>query len=222
MSEPISPPKKDKLIFRPEEAKAALDGWLVHSHKGRDRHDRAARRMDSYRYVLGVPVVVLSAVVGTSVITDLQETVEWGIYLVGLLAIASASLAGIQTSFNYSERAEKHRIAGVKYKAIIREIEETSSKILEHLNKADRETPIGKFKIDDKEIDIHSYLSKLRIRLDRLEDEAPVVPQEIYDQIEDEYKNKVRHVKTVWELYQSNAASGKTPSEFERVDKGHD
>jgi hypothetical protein len=140
MSKPISQPEKDKVIFRPEEVIAVLDGWLVHSHKGRDIHDRAARRTDGYRYVLGVPVVVLFAVVGTSVITDLQETVEWGIYLVGLLAIASASLAGIQTSFNYSERAEKHRTAGVKYKAIIREIEETLSEILQYLNKVGKET----------------------------------------------------------------------------------
>jgi hypothetical protein len=211
MSTSISPPEKDKsekgkLIFRPEEVIAVLDGWLVHSHKGRDRHDRAARRADGYRYVLGVPVVVLSAVVGTSVITDLQETVEWGIYLVGLLAIAAASLAGIQTSFNYPERAEKHRIAGVKYKAIIREIEETLSEILQYLSKVGKETPIGKFKIDDKEIDIHIYLSDLRIRLDRLEEETPVVPQGIYNQIEEQYKNKVSYVKTVWELYQSNPA----------------
>jgi hypothetical protein len=180
---------KPKTIFRPEEVVAVLDGWLLHSHKGRDRHDEAARRMDSYRYVLGVPAVVLSAAVGTSVIADLQERVEWGVYLVGLLAIASASLAGIQTSFNYSERADKHRIAGVKYKAIIREIEDTLSKILE--------TPIDKVKIGDKEMDIHAYLSDLKNRLDKLEEEAPVVPQQIYDQIQKEYDNK-RVVKTVW------------------------
>jgi hypothetical protein len=180
-----------------------LDGGLLHSHKGRDRHDRAARRMDNYRYVLGLPAVVLSAAVGTTIITDLQKTVEWGIYLVGLLAIASASLAGIQTSFNYSERAEKHRIAGVKYKAIIREIEETLSKIYnEHLNKGGKETPIGQFKIDEnREIDICVYLSNLRLRLDKLEEEAPVVPQRIYDQIEKEYRDKkVCTVKTAWEL----------------------
>jgi hypothetical protein len=93
-------------------------------------------------------------------------------------------LAGIQTSFNYSERAEKRRIAGVKYKAIIREIEETLSEIHVYLKKVGKETDIGKFKIDEKEIDIHVYLSDLRNRLDKLEEEAPVVPQGIYHEIE--------------------------------------
>jgi hypothetical protein len=189
-----------KPIFRPEKSKEVLKGWHVHCCKFRDIHDQAARRMDNYRYLLGIPGVILSAAVGTSVISNLEGTVEWGIYLVGLLAIASASLAGIQTSFNYPERAEKHRITGVKYKAIIREIEDNFSEIKEHEHPTGEERSIVKVKINGKEIDVHDYLDDLKNRLDTLEVEAPVAPQRIYDRIDNCYKKNARFVKTVEEL----------------------
>jgi len=61
-------------IFEPDNPNELLRGWLLHAHKGRDRHDLAARRCDRQRYLLGIPATIFSAIVGTSTFAALQET----------------------------------------------------------------------------------------------------------------------------------------------------
>jgi hypothetical protein len=64
-------------------------------------------------YLLGVPVVVLTTFVGTSVFATLQEDVNTSLrILVGAVSVFAAVLASLQTFLRYPERAEKHRIAG--------------------------------------------------------------------------------------------------------------
>ena len=38
-----------KKLFEPANREELLRGWLLHAHKGRGRHDFAARRNDTYR-----------------------------------------------------------------------------------------------------------------------------------------------------------------------------
>ncbi len=159
-------------IFEPLEPREALRGWLRHAHKGRDRHDEAARRYDQYRYWLGVPAVIFSAVVGTAVFASLGTTVDTLVkIIVGLISVTAAVLSSLQTFFNFADLAERHRAAGVRYKNIIRELEQAFTESPEWLReKAD-------------------WMSDLRRRLDELELEAPVVPKAIYDRIEQRYKS---------------------------------
>jgi hypothetical protein len=163
-----------KKIFEPANREELLRGWLLHAHKGRDRHDLAARRNDTYRYWLGVPNFILSAVVGTSVFASLNTQVDTSLKIVlGLVSIISAILASLQTFYNFAGLAESHRVAGVKYKAIIRELEQILTQPLKQLpEKAD-------------------YLNDLRKRLDDLELEAPVVPEGIYRRVEDRYEGVI-------------------------------
>ena len=89
-----------KKLFEPANREELLRGWLLHAHKGRDRHDLAARRNDTLRYWLGVPTVILSAVVGTSVFASLGAQVDTSLKIViGLVSITSAVLASLQNSF---------------------------------------------------------------------------------------------------------------------------
>jgi hypothetical protein len=163
-----------KKLFEPANREELLRGWLLHAHKGRDRHDLAAQRNDTYRYWLGVPTIILSAVVGTSVFASLNAQVEsWPKILLGLISIISAVLASLQTFYNFASHAESHRVAGVKYKTIIRELEQILARPLEQLpDKAD-------------------YLNDLRKRLDDLEVEAPVVPEGLYRHVEERYTSVV-------------------------------
>jgi hypothetical protein len=161
-------------LFEPANREELLRGWLLHAHKGRDRHDLAARRNDSYRYWLGVPTIILSAVVGTSVFASLQTQVATPLRIaLGLVSIASAVLASLQTFYGFASSAESHRVAGVKYKIIVRELEQILTQPLEQLpDKAD-------------------FFNDLRKRLDDLELAAPVVPEGIYRQIEKRYASVV-------------------------------
>ena len=163
-----------KKLFEFANREELLRGWLLHAHKGRDRHDLAARRNNTYRYWLGVPAVILATIVGTSVFASLESTPNNNIKIVlGLASISSAVLASLQTFYDFGSRAESHRMAGVKYKAIIRELEQTLTRPLRQLTEED------------------DFLDDLRKRLDDLEAEAPVLPEGIYRQVEERYASVV-------------------------------
>lgn len=163
-----------KKLFEFANREELLRGWLLHAHKGRDRHDLAARRNDTYRYWLGVPAVILATVVGTSVFASLEKTVDANFKIaLGLASILSAVLASLQTFFDFGIRAESHRLAGAKHKAIIRELEQELTQPLKQLPEKD------------------DFYDDLRTRLDALEAEAPVVPDGIYRHVDDLYASVV-------------------------------
>ena len=170
-----------KLLFTPETKSELLNGWLIHAHKGRDRHNEASRRYEQYRYWLGVPTLSVSTVVGTSVFSALS-TQEAPALWVAILSVLAAVLTALQTFLNFPALADRHRGAAVKYKAVIREIEQhttdmnTQEKLAEEL------------------------ISAIRVKLDTLEDEAPVVTSKIYDKIEEQYKG-AHYVQEAIHLY---------------------
>jgi len=82
-------------------------------------------------------------------------------------------LASLQTFYNFASLAENPRVAGVKYKTIIRELEQVLTQPIEQLP------------------DQPDFFNDFRKRLDDLELEAPVVPQGIYDSVEDGYASVI-------------------------------
>jgi hypothetical protein len=179
-----------KQIFEPIDVEQLLRGWLIHGHKGRDRHDIAARRCARIQFCLGGCATVFSAVAGTSVFAALSKdspntTVR--IFVVSV-AILSAILTGLGSYLNYSERADKHRLAGVRYKEAIRELERTLSMSVTSMSNTDL------------------LVTAIKDRLDQLEETAPVVPERIYDQVEKDWKeHSFKFVEKADELYGKNA-----------------
>lgn len=104
--------------------------------------------------------------------------------MIASLAILSAVLTSLTTFLNLSERAEKHRSAGVEYKKVIREVERILS------------VPVGNLANSDPSV------VALEKRLDDIEDGAPVVPERIYDRVEAEWdKRGVEMVPKADDLY---------------------
>lgn len=160
-------------IFEPDTTKELLRGWLLHAHKGRDRHDLAARRCDQHRYVLGIPATIASAIVGTGVFAALQESPSRSVQIVvGALAVLAAILTSVQAFLDLGARAERHRMAGVKYKGIIRRLEQLGVGTITELG---MEAPV---------------VTELRESLDRLEEEMPVVPPVVFDAVEVKYREQ--------------------------------
>jgi hypothetical protein len=158
-------------LFEPDDANELLRGWLLHAHKGRDRHDLAARQCDRRRYLIGIPATIVAAIVGTSTFAALQQSPDRTLQLVvGVLAIVSAILVSLQTFLDLGVRAERHRIAGVRYKVVIRQLEQLG---------------IGKVTTG---LDAPA-LTELRQRLDTLEEEMPVVQPTVYDRVEAKYRD---------------------------------
>jgi hypothetical protein len=159
----IETSSETKKIFEPDSTEELLRGWLQHSHKGRQRHDRAARRLDRERFWLGSIATVFAVGVSTSVFFALEKDSSgiWKVIL-PLISILSAILSGLSTFLNLAERADKHRSAGVRYKAMIRELERRLSEGTDNSTIAP------------------SMLDEIKKRLDELEESAPIVPEQIF------------------------------------------
>jgi len=172
-----SPEPYAKKIFEPDNIEQLLRGWLLHAHKGRYRHDLAARRCDNNRLWLGSSAVVFSAIVGTSVFAALGKDASdiSTKLLVAMTSILSAILTSLTTFLNLSERAEKHRSAGVRYKIVIRELERILSTPVDGLTNAD------------------PSVGGIKKQLDELEESAPVVPERLYDRVENDWNTRGLH-----------------------------
>jgi len=102
-----------------------LNEWYERVAVTQRAHYLSADHFGARKYWLGVPAVVLSTLVGTSVFATVQKQPElWLQISVGLASVVAALLTSLQTFLGYAERAEKHRIAGAKYGALGRELEQ--------------------------------------------------------------------------------------------------
>ena len=87
---------------------------------------REAERFRRWHFLLGIPAVVLSSIVGTAVFATLQKE-NVGIsarIVIALISIAAAVLAGLQTFLRLAESATAHGGAADWYAAIKRDIEQ--------------------------------------------------------------------------------------------------
>ena len=115
--------QSDRDQQRPEYS--LLVAWLQRAHFVLDAHHTAAGFLDRRHYWLGIPSIALSTLVGTAIFASLQANPGVIVQIiVGLASVSAAVLASLQTFLRFSERAEKHRVAGVRYGAIMRELEE--------------------------------------------------------------------------------------------------
>ncbi|MBI4443978.1 MAG: DUF4231 domain-containing protein [Acidobacteria bacterium] len=127
-------------------------------------HYDAAHKCQRMNLCLGIPVVVLSAVVGTSVFSATTSNPSaWAKVLVGCISVFVAILAALQTFLRHSERSEKHRLAGASFAALHKEIDQ-----LLILPPSDDE-------------DLQLTLSSLRTRWDELSKESPTIPVKIWN-----------------------------------------
>jgi len=109
-----------------DDIKNLLLVWMENCKRAQIAHNMSAARFYRLNYLLGVPVVGLSAVVGTSVFATLQRQVDPFLQvLVGMTSVLAAVLASLQTFLKYNDRASKHHSAGSDYEAIKRQIQET-------------------------------------------------------------------------------------------------
>lgn len=137
--------------------------------------------------------------VGTTIFAALEKQLAdsgFGISGSGLktaivaIAILSAILTGLSTFLNLAERTEKHRSAGVHYKKMVRELERILSQPVADLT---REDP---------------SVTRIQQQLDELEESAPVVPEAIYRQIEDQWnEHGIELVETAANLYRSGGSA---------------
>ena len=106
---------------------ALLDEWRRRAWAAQSAHYRKATKLSRRHVALGVPVVVLSTVVGTSLFATInEEQLALPVRLVvGSVSVVAAVLAAVQTFFRFAQRSDRHVLAADWYAAIRRTIEET-------------------------------------------------------------------------------------------------
>jgi hypothetical protein len=106
------------------QSKQVLAHWFTRARIAQKTHLRTAEKLMRLNKKLGIPVVVLTTIVGTTVFASLGTNSQNSLIqiLVGLTSISAATLASLQTFFNFSEKSEQHRIASNRFAKIKHDI----------------------------------------------------------------------------------------------------
>ncbi len=96
------------------------DQSLNFSHAHYDAAKKAAKRHS----LLGIPVVITTTVITTSIFASLNNapSIGWKI-TAGIISLFSAVLSALQIFFKFSELAEKHKAAGTRYRSLRRQLD---------------------------------------------------------------------------------------------------
>ncbi|MPQ49097.1 SLATT domain-containing protein [Marinifilum sp. N1E240] len=111
----------------------------VDSIYGKKKHFNAADRKQNIHYWIGIPLVLVNIVTGTSLFILLTENVEsWLKFLPVIFAFIAAILGGLQTYFNFNEKVEGHRKCGNDYLAVLKKCDRLQATIKDKLISTDK------------------------------------------------------------------------------------
>jgi len=149
-----------------------LEDWLRRTRESQFAHFGAANSLSKTHLYLGIPAVVLSTAVGTTIFASLQEKSDTKIQIaIGTVSLLTATIVALQTFLKLEERAEKHRTAGAAYGSVRREIQQ-----LLHTEFGD---------------DMSLVINPLRSRLDDLALESPKISERIWKATENKLSGYV-------------------------------
>jgi hypothetical protein len=100
-----------------------LEDWRKRSYAAQSAHYAASDVCRLLNYVVGIPAVVFSSIVGTAIFAGLEHDTPRTLLVAGA-SILAAVLAGVQTFLRFPERAARHATAADWYSAIRRDIEQ--------------------------------------------------------------------------------------------------
>jgi len=155
--------QQGKAVLVSPSERAILQQWMGSLDLAQNAHYTTATHYEKRHYQIGVPVVVMSTVVGTTVLTTLSGPHQGSVVgiLTAVVSISAAVLSAIQTFFGYSVRAERHRSAAGQFGILKRKVERL-------LN----------FPTDEREF--KRLVLELVRTWDELSKASPVVPQAIW------------------------------------------
>lgn len=107
------------------ETEQLLQDWRSRVYAAQSAYYMEAERLSRWNYLLGIPVVIVSSLVGTAIFANLEGSPSKSIRVVaGVVSVLAAILASLQTFLRLGESTTLHGAAGDWYSAIRRDIEE--------------------------------------------------------------------------------------------------
>ena len=151
----------------PEDYAELVLAWIRRARESQMAHYEMANMYDHREKWLGVPVIIISTIVGTSAFASIAEDIIplWAKFAVGGLSIVVAVLSSLQTFFKYSEKSEIHKSSAAAFGASRRKLEFI-------------------YASKDSGID-SSVVSLLRSELDTLASQSPHIPVTVFKKIQE-------------------------------------
>ena len=115
-------PSQPVAVWTPR-MEGLLQDWRGRVYAAQSAYYETAEKLHRRNYWLGIPVIIVSSVVGTAVFSDWSKEgpLKW---VVGSVSILAAILAGLQTFLKFGENATLHGTAADWFAAIRRDIDE--------------------------------------------------------------------------------------------------
>jgi hypothetical protein len=159
-----------------EEKVKLLEEWKKRIRNAQKAHYKDAEKLKRNKMLLGLPTVILTTVVGTSVFASINQSSDYdNTYypiVVGILSITAAILASLQTFLNYSEKSEKHLNAARKLSSLKKEVQQN----LITLEKSDEV--------------YNEFILYVRTKWDEIINEAPLISKSNFMNFFEKKKNK--------------------------------
>lgn len=152
---------------------ATAEDYRHYAQKKSNAHYRMSERAKAKHNSLGIPVTASTAIVGTAIFATLNSPNQsfWIQVAAGLLSMAAAVLAALQTFFNFSDVATQHKDAAASYEAVRHQLDWF---LLSYSSWGEASS----FEVPLKE------LRETAARLDEIAKKAPSVPDSVYDAVQ--------------------------------------
>lgn len=106
---------------------------------GKKKHFNAADRKQNLHYWIGIPLILLNIITGTTLFISLTENAQdWVKYIPIVFAFIASILGGLQTYFNFNEKVEGHRRCGNDYLAVMKKCDRLQGFIKDDLISKER------------------------------------------------------------------------------------
>jgi len=147
--------------------------WQIRAKRKANAHAQSAARATKFRYLIGVPSVILSAITAAAVFAEIESdpSSEFKLCVVAIIIIA-AVLTSLQTFFNFGESAELHKAASATFSKIRRK---TDKALVEVTNQ-----PINKEKVE-------TLIDDIEERFNETIEIEPLIPKKIWVNVEKKY-----------------------------------
>lgn len=146
-----------------EEQEALVKDWFRRVRENQFTHYACGNYFSRLNYMLGIPTIILSTVVGTAVFVSLDNQAIGNYKIViGVVSMLASVLAALHTFLGFSQRAEKHRLTATGYASVRRELE-----------------LIKTFPIEGS-VELSKKLETIKIQIDHLAESAEEVPKSVW------------------------------------------
>jgi hypothetical protein len=176
----MSGPAVDRVSPWSKAVMQRLFDWECRCAAAEEVHFDVAEELSRRNLFLGIPVVVLSAIVGTSLFASVSgDGVAVGIRIAaGTVSLIAGVLASIQTFLRFGARAEQHRVAAERWAAVKREIEKVRALPAEQVG------------------DANELLDDIKARMDQAADKAPAMPKRRWNRALAEQERAAKQERT--------------------------